>query len=81
MFGSLCLCRELAYGRLLMTNKCDHCRRSLGLNAYRYWRMRFCSADCVKAYRQRLDEVTLGKVHCLEIQVGGSSGNFRKEAA
>jgi hypothetical protein len=43
--------------------------------------MRFCSADCVKAYQHRLDEVTLGKVRRLEIQLGGSADNVRKEAA
>lgn len=64
-----------------MTIKCDHCRRPLGLNVHRYWRMLFCSADCVKAYQRRLDEVTLGKVRRLEIQVGNSAANVRREAA
>ena len=64
-----------------MTTKCDHCRRLLGLNVHRYWRMLFCSADCVKAYQRRLDKVTLGKVRRLEIQVGDLAANVRREAA
>ena len=73
--------RERAYGRLLMTIKCDHCRKPLFLNVRCYWRMRFCSADCVKSYQHRLNEVTLGKVRYLEIQLGATAGNVRKEAA
>ena len=64
-----------------MTIKCDHCRRPLGLNVDRDWRMLFCSADCVKADQRRLDEVTLGKVRRLEIQVGDLPANVRREAA
>jgi hypothetical protein len=43
--------------------------------------MRFCSSGCLKAYQDRLDEVTLGKVRCLEIQLSGSADNALKEAA
>jgi hypothetical protein len=49
-----------------MTIKCDYCRGSLGLNAHRYWRMRYCSVECVTAYQRRLDEGTVGKIRCLE---------------
>jgi hypothetical protein len=37
--------------------RCDHCRRSFGLIIHRFWRMRFCSADCLTAYQRRLDKV------------------------
>jgi hypothetical protein len=70
-----------------MTTRCDQCRGSFGLNAHRYWRMRFCSADCVAAYQRRLDEGTVGKIRRLESQLGDSrnlatrQGEVRKEAA
>lgn len=45
-----------------MTLRCDHCRRPLGLMVHRYWRMRFCSAGCVQAYQQRLQDGTKDKI-------------------
>jgi hypothetical protein len=70
-----------------MTIRCDHCRESLGLNVHRYWRMRYCSADCALAYQRRLDEGTTEKIHYLESQLGESrilasrQRAARKEAA
>ena len=52
--------------RSAMTIKCDYCRGSIGLNGHRYWRMRYCSVECVTAYQHRLDEGTVGKIRCLE---------------
>jgi hypothetical protein len=72
-------------GRSAMTTRCDHCRRSLGLNVHRYWRMRFCSVDCVAAYQRRLQEGTVGKIRCLELgdtrMPTALNGGLRKEAA
>ncbi len=48
-----------------MTIRCDHCRKPLG-SSEQYWRMNFCSAECVAAYRRRLDPVTLAKIDLLE---------------
>jgi hypothetical protein len=45
---------------------CDHCRRSFGLIIHRYWRMRFCSADCLTAYQRRLDQETIAKIRWLD---------------
>ena len=70
-----------------MTTKCDYCRGLLGLNAHRYWRMRYCSVECVTAYQRRLDEGTVGKIRCLESWLGDSrivrtrQGGIQKEAA
>lgn len=64
-----------------MTIKCDHCRKQIGLTVQRYWRMQFCSADCVKAYQHRLDEVTIGKVRCLERQLSAPVNDTLQEAA
>ena len=70
-----------------MTIKCDYCRGSLGLNAHRYWRMRYCSAACVAAYQRRLNEGTVGKIRRLESQLGDfrivatRQGRVRKKAA
>ena len=36
--------------------RCDHCRKPFGLVLHRYFRMRFCSSDCLKAYQQRLGQ-------------------------
>jgi hypothetical protein len=46
--------------------RCDHCRKSFGLILYRYFRMRFCSADCLDAYQRRLDELTMIKIQHLD---------------
>jgi hypothetical protein len=54
--------KALSEGRLF---RCDHCRKLLGVIVHRYWRMRFCSADCVIAYQRRLDEETKAKISLL----------------
>jgi hypothetical protein len=55
-----------------MTTKCDYCRKPLGLCAHRYWRMQYCSVECVAAYRRRLAEATIGKILILESRRGDS---------
>jgi hypothetical protein len=50
-----------------MTTKCDYCRGSLGVNTHRYWRMRYCSVECVTAYQRHLDEGTVGKIAVLNL--------------
>jgi len=47
--------------------RCDHCRKPFGLILHRYFRMRFCSADCLTAYQGRLDDLTVIKIRCLEL--------------
>jgi hypothetical protein len=47
--------------------RCDHCRKSFGLILHRYFRMRFCSADCLNAYQHRLDGLTMIKIRSLEL--------------
>ena len=42
--------------------RCDHCRKSFGLILHRYFRMRFCSADCLDAYQRRLDDLTMMEI-------------------
>ena len=42
---------------------CAHCRGKLRFGAHRYWHMRFCSAVCVNAYRQRLSPHTRQKIY------------------
>jgi hypothetical protein len=56
-----------------MTLRCDHCRRPLGLMVRRYWRMRFCSAGCVHAYQQRLQDGTKDKIARLR-DIDGNAG-------
>jgi hypothetical protein len=51
----------------LMTVRCDHCRRELGLGVHRYWRMCFCSQNCMTAYQKRLTQETKTKIRHLEI--------------
>jgi hypothetical protein len=53
--------------------RCDHCRKSFGLIFHRYFRMRFCSADCLSAYQDRLSELTMVKIRCLELEPALSS--------
>ena len=38
--------------------QCDYCQRSFGLILHRYFRMRFCTTGCLRAYQRRLDELT-----------------------
>ena len=45
--------------------RCDHCRKSFGLIRHRYFRMRFCSADCLSAYQRRLADLTIIKIRSL----------------
>jgi hypothetical protein len=47
--------------------RCDHCRKSFGLILHRYFRMRFCSADCLSAYQDRLNELTIVKIRRLDL--------------
>jgi hypothetical protein len=73
-------------GHGAMTIKCDYCRGSLGPNVRRYWRMRFCSAECVAAYQPRLDKGTAKKIYCLDTQVDSGvrvtrQGRGQREAA
>ena len=42
-----------------MRIRCDHCCGSLGLIIHRYWRMRFCSANCLQAYQYRLQRSSI----------------------
>jgi hypothetical protein len=42
---------------------CDQCRGKLRFSVHRYWRMTFCSAACLKAYRQRLSTHTQQKIY------------------
>jgi len=48
--------------------------------------MRYCSAECVAPYQRRLDQGTVGKIRCLESQLGDSrllatrQGGIRKAA-
>jgi hypothetical protein len=53
--------------------RCDHCRKPFGRVVRRYFRMRFCSPDCLKAYQQRLDKLTRVKIERLNL-----SGRLRK---
>jgi len=41
--------------------------KSFGLILHRYFRMRFCSADCLSAYQRRLDGLTMIKIRTLEL--------------
>ena len=49
--------------------RCDHCRKSFGLMLHRYFRMRFCSADCLEAYQRRLDELTMMKIQRVDLSL------------
>ena len=51
--------RRLPHGEPM---RCDYCRKSFGLILHRYFRMRFCSADCLSAYQRRLDDLTMIKI-------------------
>jgi len=46
--------------------RCDHCRKSFGLILHRYYRMRFCSDDCLRAYQRRLDDLTMTRIQCVD---------------
>jgi hypothetical protein len=52
--------------------RCDDCRKSFGLIIHRFWRMRFCSADCLRSYQRRLDKETIAKIRWLDF-VGTTS--------
>jgi hypothetical protein len=49
--------------------RCDHCRKSFGLMLHRYFRMRFCSGDCLDAYQRRLTELTMMKIQHIELSL------------
>jgi hypothetical protein len=49
--------------------RCDHCSKSFGLILHRYFRLRFCSADCLKAYQGRLDELTMMKIQHADLSL------------
>ena len=66
--------------------RCDHCRKSFGLIIHRFWRMRFCSADCLTAYQRRLDKETIAKIRLLDFvgttsKVGVQGNGTRLSAA
>src|SRR4029077_13801926 len=58
--------------------RCDHCRKSFGLILHRYFRMRFCSSDCLKAYQRRLDELTTMKIQHIDLSLPneGAPANY-----
>jgi hypothetical protein len=47
--------------------RCDHCRADLGFRVQYYWRMRFCSANCVGAYQKRLSAAAQEKIAKLDV--------------
>ena len=49
--------------------RCDRCRKSFGLILHRYFRMRFCSADCLEAYQRCLDELTMMKIQRVDLSL------------
>jgi hypothetical protein len=36
---------------------------------HRYFRMRFCSSDCLDAYQRRLNELTMMKIQDIELSL------------
>jgi len=36
---------------------------------HRYFRMRFCSGDCLDAYQRRLNELTMMKIQDIELSL------------
>jgi hypothetical protein len=42
--------------------------------------MRFCSADCLRAYQCRLDELTMMKIHHIDLSLPNWGGLVRKIA-
>ena len=54
--------------------RCDHCRKPFRLVLHRYFRMRFCSPSCLKAYQQRLDKLTRVKIERLDLSRALSEG-------
>ncbi len=53
--------------RCAATFRCDHCCRLLGSRVDHCWYdMRFCSAACIAAYQQRLDEQTKAKIRLFD---------------
>jgi hypothetical protein len=59
------ICEHLD-GQLMM--RCDHCRRKLDRDIYRYWQMRFCSPECLNSYRRRLGDGTRLKIRELDFE-------------
>ena len=46
--------------------RCDHCRKPFRLVLHRYFRMRFCSPGCLKAYQERLNKLTCMKIEQID---------------
>ena len=55
-----------------VSSRCDHCRKPFGLVVHRYFRMRFCSLGCLKAYQERLDKLTRIKIEHLDLSRAAS---------
>jgi len=51
--------------------RCDYCGGHLGLNVYRYYRMRFCCKIHISDYKQRLTMETRAKIRQLELLAHG----------
>jgi hypothetical protein len=49
------------------TRKCDFCGGRLGLIIHRYYRMRFCCEDHMRAYGRRLSQETRAKIRRLAL--------------
>ena len=47
--------------------RCDHCRAALSSRVHDYWRMHFCSENCVAAYQERLSADTRQKILQLDV--------------
>ena len=52
---------HIVYRKQFCQFRCDHCRAKLRVQHY-YWRIRFCSANCVAAYQKRLSKGTQAKI-------------------
>jgi hypothetical protein len=52
---------------------CDHCRATLGSRVHDYWRMHFCSKNCVAAYQARLSAATREKI----LQLDGNRNSLK----
>jgi hypothetical protein len=53
----------------IQRKQCDYCQRSFGLILHRYFRMRFCTAGCLRAYQQRLDALTTTEARRFDLLV------------
>jgi hypothetical protein len=64
------------HAELALTRRCDFCRGRLGLIIHRYYRMRFCCAAHLRAYRQRLTEDTRAKIRHLAPRAGADDSGL-----